>query len=165
MTGSWQFSLGTSTFRPLDAELRVFFTRRVKDGFDPRDLVSDVWLAAGRYFAGRSSLRHYLFTIARTTLADHWRRQSRQPELIEFDEKLPASMPSPESALRELCEHTSMMEALAELEPHHRSVIELKLRSWDNYQIGKELGISYSTVRSRLHRAIRRLRKQLRGDG
>lgn len=63
-----------------------------------------------------------------------------------------------ETELGVLRERAALWEAVGRLESHHRAVVELKLRGMDNYQIARELGLAYNTVRSRLSRAVGRLR-------
>ena len=55
-----------------------------------------------------------------------------------------------------------LVDALADLGPTHRSVIvETLLRDRPHAEVAAELGIPSGTVRSRVHYALRSLRKRL----
>ena len=166
MSGAWRIPVGNSTFRDLSAELRVFFARRIYGRGDPSDLVMKVWISGGRHYQGRASLRHYLYTVARTVLADFWRAQGRRLDITsgEFDELIgdrPTSTPGCESELMRLKRREAVWDSLGQVREAYRQTLQLWLAGMDGVQIATALGVPYNTVRSRLVRGREQLARLL----
>lgn len=151
-TGAWQISESTTEILRLQNQLVGYFAKRLGKHEDPRDYAADVWVAAGKGFERRSSLRYYLFAIARRVVADYWRRVSRRPELVEVEEELPSDQSGCETALQRLANHATTQRALKKVDYPHQDVVRLWLRGRDPLEIADELGIPYNTARSRIGR-------------
>ena len=166
MSGAWRISVGKSTFRGLSAELRAFFARRIYGRGDPSDLVMKVWISGGRHYQGRASLRHYLYTVARTVLSDFWRAQGRRLDIAsgEFDELIgdrPTTLPGCESEFTQFEQREAVRNALEQVGEAYRRTLQLWLAGMDGVQIATALGVPYNTVRSRLVRGREQLARIL----
>src|SRR5881227_1417408 len=71
-----------STFRENAARIYRFIYAKVGNRAAAEDLTSEVFLKAVRWLAqdrSAESIRAWLYIVARSTIADYWRQQSRQP--------------------------------------------------------------------------------------
>ena len=129
---------------------------------DAADVVAETFLVAwrrARDIPARDEARLWLFGVARRVLANQRRGERRRTRLGErLREELPAiaaTQPGPEGG-------GAVLRALAELSESDREL--LLLAGWDELepaQIARVLEISAVAVRTRLHRARARLRRQL----
>jgi RNA polymerase sigma-70 factor (ECF subfamily) len=123
------------------------------------DLLQETFLAVFRGladFKARSSPRTWLYAIATNKFLDHCRNRWGKVQLdSESIEALPSSGPVPLEELIEKEESRRIHEAILALPPELRTALllvrfeELKYR-----EAAQILGISLSTVRMRLHRAL-----------
>lgn len=164
-TSEWQVSDSTSEIRRLTHALLGYFTNRLPEHEDPRDYVTDVWLAAGRGFRRESSLHHYVFQIARRLVASHWRRANRaaiEPLPAGPDSDLPLDGPGCETLLELVGNSESVALALPLVRQPYRDAVQLWLAGRDAMQIADMLGIKYHTARSRIVRGRRLLISEIR---
>lgn len=147
-------------------DLNLYYRKRMPP--DEADELTQVALleSVGRIdrFRGESSFRHYVFAIARHVLSDRQRRVGRRIET------LPASTsdaPDDQTSPSERMDRAELLEqvhaAVESLEDHYHDVLTLKLDGASNYEIAEELDVPQNTVRSRLSRALERVRIAL-GD-
>lgn len=152
MTPAWQISASERTILILQGQLRAYFRKRCSRSADIDDLVSTTWLAAGKSFQHRCSLRHYLFCIAERVVANTY----RQPDRLVLDgsdlEALPAEMRGLDSRVGQAQWKARVGEALAKVQDPYHGVVMLWLAGRDNVEIARALGINHNTVRSRLVR-------------
>jgi RNA polymerase sigma factor (sigma-70 family) len=123
------------------------------------------WRAAAR-FDPDQDLEPWLAKIAERTAIDIWRREARWPHdsLESADPSHPELMSPPHSAERaqELAEVRGAIEALPF---HEREVIRLHYdEGLTHPEIAKRLEIPVGTVKSRSHKAHRRLARRLGHD-
>lgn len=145
------------------SELAAFFRRRHPDPATAEDLVQETFarlVRCSNRLLGARSPRAFLFGIARHVSLDAWRRAAVraivQPRPA-LDTDIPASSPSVPA---------HVCEALAELPPVDREVLELRFQHDLSYvEIAEALRCPIGTVRSRLHRALRRLREAWEAAG
>lgn len=108
-------------------------------------------------------LRGYFFAVLRNKLFDLQRKKRR---IVALPEDL---MAEPSSSLMGLhrSEWTALIsEALKNLSPSERQLVFLYIfESKTSEEIARSMNLSQSTVRVKLHRAIRRLRKILAEGG
>lgn len=151
--------------RHFDAVFR-FLRRRV--GSDrAEDLAAEVFVQAFRgrlsYDTARADARPWLYGIAANLLGRHYREEERQlrayartgVDPLAQDGRVPAGV---EAAWVDL-ELAAALAALPHLERE-----TLLLHAWaelDPAEIAEALGVPAATVRTRLHRARRRLRERL----
>jgi RNA polymerase sigma-70 factor (ECF subfamily) len=128
---------------------------------DTDDLAQECYLRALRnwdLFSGRGSRRAWLFAIARNTQIDWFRRKTRHAAALDQERTVRAApvMTAPGDA-------DMIWEIVDGLEAGHREVIHLKFAAGLSYaEIADILSVPIGTVRSRLHRALRELRKRIK---
>jgi RNA polymerase sigma-70 factor, ECF subfamily len=117
----------------------------------------DVWRQAGR-FEGRSSVATWLISIARFKALSARRRRTE----AELDEKIETTVADtandPEAALQEKHRGELLRQALTQLSPEHREVIDLVYyheKSID--ECAQVLGIPAATVKTRMFYARKKL--------
>jgi RNA polymerase sigma-70 factor (ECF subfamily) len=136
-----------------------FLYSRVGNREDAEDLTSEVFLKAARMLdkeRSEASIASWLFTVARTVLADHWRRYYRTGSTVQLDTLQVAEIPdgkkSPESseATLKLIEHV-----LSRLPDRYRRVLELRfLRGYSILETAREMTITPENVKVIQHRAL-----------
>lgn len=160
----WQIDASTASLAKLGEDLRRFFARCTTNSRDAEDLVGQTWLAAGRNFEGRASLRDYLYTVARRLLSNHWTRRCYRP-WIHLERDDPETLIDHRASLdRKLASHAELQRlhrAIAQLPQHYARVIELTLLGYGQLEIAELLGINYNTVRSRYNRGTAQLQRLL----
>ena len=123
-----------------------------------QDTLVAVWQNAGAY-AGRSSVKTWLFAVARRQ-AHNRLRSRRFPFAGEEElENLPASELDPEAALLTEARREELAASIGRLSPLHREVLALVFFHELSYEETAEvLGVPVGTVKSRLSNAKRALR-------
>lgn len=140
-----------------------FFQRRVAG--DVSDLVQRTFLGLieGKdRMRGESTVRTYLFVIARRELWAHYGKRDKESALDFGVSSLEDLMPSPSSLLRHKDEQTLLSEALRRIPVDLQLVIELHY--WEGLagpDIARVVEVPEGTVRSRLRRGIEALRAEL----
>jgi RNA polymerase sigma-70 factor (ECF subfamily) len=146
----------------------LFF--RLRNKRDAEDLVQTVFVKAfcslkDGVWDGAGDI-HYLFTIARNTLIDYFRRGKHAPitsdELIEsFADSVTTSAPVEERENREL-----IALGIGKLKPAEAEAVTLRyLSDMDYGEIAKLLGKREDAVRQLVHRGIKSLRIHLESTG
>jgi RNA polymerase sigma-70 factor (ECF subfamily) len=129
------------------------------------DLTAEVFLRALRSFdrfdPARGTGRAWLFRIAQNALRDYQRRTRRRPLVsVAAMRDLQCEAPSPEERLLWEEEVAGLLAAMEELPPKDREVIGLCYGSELSIaDAGEVLGLSGPATRTRLWRALGRLRK------
>ena len=137
-----------------------FFRAKVRDDVD--DLVQETFLALSKNVAGYradASFRAYLFGTARNVLRMHYRRRRRKEDNIDLGTQSVVDLgQSPSAALAEKSEKRLLLEGLRRIPVDDQIVIELF--HWEELtalEVGAVLELTEPAVRSRLHRARKRL--------
>lgn len=131
------------------------------------DIVADTFLralrAAGRFDEARGAARTWLLAIARNLVQDHRRRvRVRQYVPLGTMGDLVEDAPSPEERLLRKEEIGRLLDALAGLGEDDREIVSLRYGSGLNgREVAQLLGISEANVRTRLWRALKRLKAAL----
>ncbi len=158
---------GNDLFQRHFEAIRRFF-RNKAELKDAEDLIQRTFLAcveAIPRFRGDSSFRTYLFTIARRELCHYIRRKTKDAERNEPDLTVTSIMDlgiSPSVAAAHLEEKAVIAEAMRRIPVDFQ--ITLELYYWEQLkgpELAEVLGISPTTVRTRLHRAREALREML----
>ena len=126
-------------------------------------------------FRGDSRFSVWLFRLTTNICIDFLRKQKkyRQSSLTYINEndeaaelELPDMRYSPESELEKQQLREAIDSAMDELSPEYRQILLLReVGGLDYEEIGRELALEDGTVKSRLHRARRRLAAILTGSG
>ncbi|MGH7537289.1 MAG: RNA polymerase sigma factor [Gemmatimonadales bacterium] len=134
---------------------------------DAEDLAADTFLkafrSAGQFDSRKAGVRTWLFSIARNAVRDHRRRSRLRQHLpLASQRDLVSEHPSPEERLL-WAEHVRrVLEALERLSDGDREIIGLRYGSeLDPAEVAAALGIGEATARTRLWRAVERLRRAL----
>ena len=132
------------------------------------DLVQEtfvrLWRSAGRYDPERSSVRTFVYTLARRAAVDLWRRSSRMPvtaaDAAEMEDTIGGA------AFDEVVHRLDVGEALDSLSPAHREVLDLQYHGdLTQRQVAERLGIPLGTVKTRTFHALRALSRELKERG
>ncbi len=124
---------------------------------NPEDLLQETFVKAARSLdtlRRPESARAWLFTIAhRVGVSASRRRRTDTAPLIEHAVAAPSTDPR----------LTAMRQAMSELSEEHRRPLELRLHERMTYaEIAEVLSLPPGTVRSRIHHAIRKLKRTLK---
>jgi RNA polymerase sigma-70 factor (ECF subfamily) len=128
------------------------------------DVTSDTFLkvfrAADQYDPSKGQPRTWIFRIAQNTLRDHLRRSRvRRHVPLGNMRDLAVDAPSPEERLLWEEQVSRLLESVAELGESDREIISLRYGSaMDTAAVAEVLGLRESAVRTRLWRALSRLR-------
>ncbi|MFC4851956.1 RNA polymerase subunit sigma-70 [Actinophytocola glycyrrhizae] len=177
----------TDLVEPYRREIQAYCYRMLGSYDDAEDLVQDVFLRAWRgkdAFAGRASVRTWLYRIATNACMDFLRRNQREPQRYEplpgFDsgaeegpERVPWLQPYPDQLLdldtapdsaavsRETLELV-FLTAIQHLPPRQRAVLLLRdVLDWSAAATAEQLEITVATVNNDLQRARPVLRQHL----
>jgi RNA polymerase sigma-70 factor (ECF subfamily) len=140
------------------------YARRLTNTDDAADDVSqNVWLRVLRgihRLRDGSRLRAWLFGIARRTLMDRLREQYAAPNVTDVDAiELPAAVDAPDDVEADLA---TVERELARLPVVEREVLTLfYLRELSLGEVADVLGVPAGTVKSRLFRARKLLRREI----
>lgn len=165
----------TSPLRSLDAiddayrahgpELFRFALRSLGDHGAAQDVVQEVflraWRAADRFDPELSSLRVWLFALARNAVIDHARAARVRPWQAELVDPPTAERAGPvaQDATEHVLQCWVVEEALRRLSPEHRdALVQTHLRERPYAEVAAELGIPVGTLRSRVFYGLKALR-------
>jgi RNA polymerase sigma-70 factor, ECF subfamily len=152
-------------YRDHAREVLAYAVRRAASAEDAADVVAETFLVAWRRgpdVPSGDAATLWLYGVARRALANQRRGERRRTRLAarmraELPAVLAAALPAPTAADHEV------LTTIAALRESDREV--LLLSAWEQLspaEIAEVLAISPLAVRSRLHRARRRVRDQLR---
>ena len=159
-------------------EKRVFALtmRMCRNPEDAAEAAQEAFLSAWqglRFFRGESSFSTWLYRLASNACVDLLRREGRHraaagasldDEEIKIDAVDPAPSPQDVAERRELREQVEA--GLAALSPEHRQVLVLREMHQLSYdEISQVLSLDVGTVKSRISRGRRQLRKFLLESG
>jgi RNA polymerase sigma factor (sigma-70 family) len=148
-----------SAFQENAAAIYRFIYAKVGNRAAAEDLTSEVFLKATRWLAedrSADSIRSWLYTTARSAIADYWRAQSRNPSvpLEDLDAVLFCGMDGPAEVRRT---RERALRILATLPQREAEVLRLRfLRGYSAAETGQALGLTPGHVRILQMRALRR---------
>jgi RNA polymerase sigma-70 factor (ECF subfamily) len=126
------------------------------------DLTSSVftkaWQSRKSYHGG--SIQAWLYTIARNSLADYWRKKK---EVVSDEVDTYANdNPSAEEVMEAKLDHERLKVAIAKLSPQMHEIIEKRfIKGLSTREVAEQLDISEGNVRIIQYRALKQLRKHL----
>ena len=143
--------------------LRRYVERFCPDRASADDIVQETFIRAWRHLPQLSSgdvpVRPWLFRVARNLLIDADRAARSRPVTVRAQ---PAEDGCDDMDLNRVLDRQLVTDALHQLSPAHRTVlVETFYRGRTLAKVARQLGIPDSTARSRLHYALRALRRQL----
>lgn len=148
-----------AVYTSVGPDVHRFIQTRLRDPQEAADVLQetmlDVWRQAGA-FEGRSSVRTWIFGIARNKAADRQRRKVMAT--AEPDETVPDDAPNPHSALEALQESAVLRECVEKLKDVQRAAIHLAFfRDLSYPEIAEIENCSLGTVKTRIYHAKRLL--------
>lgn len=120
------------------------------------------WRASHRYDPELSSLRTWLFAIARNVVVDlaRARRSRRLPEVLDI------GLASTEEPIENVVASWEIEEGLRRISAEHRqAIVQVYYRGRSSAEISAEIGVPVGTVRSRLFYGLKALRLALEERG
>lgn len=161
----------------LDALYRTAFAMTKNSG-DADDLVQDTYLRAYQFFdqfQGGTNARAWLFRILTNLYINSYRRRTREPERVSYDEledfylynrlsdaQSGGASGSPEEEVVQKVQIDAIRGAIDRLPDEYRdTVILADLNEFSYQEIADMLQIPIGTVRSRLSRGRRLVQKSL----
>jgi RNA polymerase sigma factor (sigma-70 family) len=151
---------GSEIFNRYADEIYGFLARRASPA-ESEDLLQEVFVRALRgasRFRGESSVRTWLYAIARYTLFERHRARIDGESFVDLTD----AGPGPESLAIGGEERKKLVAALDQLPDEQAVVLELyRIDGLSHDEIGRLLGIQASTSRKRLERAAKGLKKAL----
>lgn len=125
-----------------------------------QDTMLDVWRTASR-FSGNSSVKTWLFAIARNKLVDALRKRGK----LSFVEEVPDSIdqaPNPEAAAIAAAESSRLRQCLDKLSDTHRTAVRLAFFEDLTYaEIGEIEAVPTGTIKTRIFHAKQTLMRCL----
>lgn len=147
------------------AELYRFVLRGLGDQMAAQDVVQEVflraWRASDRFDPELSSLRVWLFAIARNAMIDHSRTAAARPwqsNLVDHP-TAEAATPVMDDGTDALLRSWVIEEALQRLSEDHRTALaQTHLKGRPYTEVAAELGVPVGTVRSTVFYGLKALR-------
>jgi RNA polymerase sigma factor (sigma-70 family) len=145
--------------RYLDPVYRFIYSR-VGNREDAEDLTSEVFLKATRQLDGaraEASVAQWLYTVARTVLADHWRRYYRSGPVLQLNEERASEIPDTDPVMPSERSARLVEQVLGLLPDRYRHVLELRfLRGYSIQETAHEMGVTPENAKVIQHRALAR---------
>jgi RNA polymerase sigma factor (sigma-70 family) len=138
---------------------------KVNDEKTTEDLTSRVFEKAlsnfTKYSADKAAFSTWIFSIARNTVIDYYRTESKRKHLdLDAALDVPSADPTPEEQFERESETDCLLRCLSRLDGQDQEILRLKFAGeLTNRQIAKVLKLSESNVGVRLFRIIRQLRE------
>jgi len=156
-----------SVFAEFQRRLRAFVSRRVRNPADVEDILQETFLRIHRHLRevrGADRLAAWVFQVARSAIADHYRRRRQPGEALGDHEPPgdPGAVVGDESA-REFEELAACLAPMVKsLPPADREAIELtELKGLTQREASSHAGVTLSGMKSRVQRARRKLKAML----
>jgi RNA polymerase sigma-70 factor, ECF subfamily len=141
---------------------------------DAKDLLQETYLKAYRFwdkFEKGTNIRGWLYQIMKNSYINHYRKRTKEPRSIEFDETISYNMTVKNFPLE--TRHDTLnaphdvfgdeiARSLESLPSDFRTVVMLSdMEDFTYEEIANVIAVPLGTVRSRLHRGRRLLKKRL----
>lgn len=157
-------------------EKRVFALalRMCGDPDDAAEAAQEAFLSAWqglRSFRGDASFSTWLYRLTANACVDILRRERRRASVLSLDHaepklSIPDTAPSPQEEMERIELREQIEAGLASLSPGYRQTLVLReLRQFSYEEIAKTLCLDMGTVKSRISRGRKQLRKFLLESG
>ena len=153
-----------AVFREHHQHIYAYFRRRI-DAEQAKDCTADTFLIAWRKVDSipQDDELRWLYVVARNVLRNAYRTKRRSRDRFgEPSRQMPDPSPSPEAEVVDRELHREVLDAMHRLRPNDQEILMLAV--WEELPrdtIASVLGCSEHAASQRLHRASRRLAKQL----
>jgi RNA polymerase sigma-70 factor (ECF subfamily) len=147
--------------------LRRFLQRQIGNPATAEDLLQETLLRVARGlagFAGRASVKTWMFTIASNVVMDHLRQPDRRQHIVDIEEA--AQIDDGRVTVEARMEFDEMNQCVRgvidSLPPDYRTALILHdLEDMDCAQTAQVMGVSVGAAKVRIHRARARLKAAL----
>jgi RNA polymerase sigma-70 factor (ECF subfamily) len=137
--------------------LMRLFEQRIGDKDSAADLLQETFIKVYLHLADYSrsyTFGQWIYTIARNTLVDHLRRRADDVPIDERFRAPQATAPSPEESVIISQSNTHFYNAIEELSPEYRQIIEMRfLEEYSYEEIAEKLGRPINTIKTQIRRA------------
>ncbi len=149
------------------AELYRFALSRLGDEDLAQDAVQETilraWRFAERFDSGQGSLRTWLYAILRNVVHDQAAARRRHPAPASTMAEDQEGEPMMTDPMQAVADQDLVRRALQRVSQDHReAIVETYLRDRPYGEVAAELGVSVSTLRSRVFHGLKQLRLELR---
>ena len=148
------------------AAFHLFAARYIKDTDTINDILQESFIKLWdirEQIGAIKSLRNYVYSIIKHTIADHWRKTSK--ERVEDVFRNYAHLADEEAFFRNMVEAESarmVAQAIKTLSPQSQKVVLRSMRGEKIKEIAEALHISVNTVKTIKYRAFERLQGLLK---
>ena len=151
-------------YRAYGGGLYGFALRRLGDRGLAEEVVQDVltrvWRSASEFDPARATFRTWVYGIARNALIDVERRRSVRPPMAHAEPSEDQTVG--DEPIERAMQRWHVQEALAQLKPEHRSVLDLVyFQGLTMSGAAERMGLPVGTVKSRCFYALENLRLAL----
>jgi len=156
----------TKLYQKYGKELFGYLCWLTKDSHRAEDILQDTFMRAMKgilHFEGRSSLRTWIFSIARNCYIDDLRKHKDMKSLDDIPEPIAALDLEDEILDNEL--RIEIHSVLNTLDERSRKVILLRNQGFRFSEIGTIIGVSEGSARVINHRAIKKLKEAFEREG
>jgi RNA polymerase sigma-70 factor, ECF subfamily len=152
-------------FRRYQLPLYVYVFELLRNEQTALDVVQETFINATRYLHSLrddAKFASWLFSIAHQKCQQHWRKPQRNEPLDDDYAEVAGEEPWPDEMLIRSEQQEEFMNMVNRLPEIHRSVLLLHfLEDFSLEEIGRVVGASIGTVKSRLHYAKKGMRALL----
>ncbi|HAS45920.1 MAG TPA: RNA polymerase subunit sigma-70 [Microscillaceae bacterium] len=137
--------------------LFLYVKKRVNNNEDAEDLTQEVFYKLSKSkVEDVNNVKNWVYTIAKNTITDYYRKKKVQVEAI--DERLVDETYHEDNVVPELSGCVAAF--LKQLPEEYRSIMTLsELNNIPQKDIAKQLGMNYTTVRSKVQRGRKKLKE------
>lgn len=131
-----------------------------------QDIFIQIWRLASRFDNSLGSEKIFIAMIARRRLIDRWRKAAAEPAMDSSSEVFESvACSEPENTCENSLEIDRALQALAELRPVQRQVLELGLlHGLSHSEIANQLDLPLGSVKSFMRRGLMRVRENMNVD-
>lgn len=139
------------------------YTRTQAEAEDAvQEIFLHIWKNAGRYRAEVASEATFISVIARRRLLDRRRSASREPQAADLNPEMRDESRDLESDVHNLVDAELAKQALQDLRPEQRKVIEMAIwQDLSHQEIADATGLPLGTVKTFLRRGLMQVRETM----
>ena len=149
--------------------LRGYLRQALRDADAAEDVLQQVWIQVWKrgtsFDPARGSMSSWVMMIARTRAIDHLRRRVPEPHDPAVTSSLIDALSPQDHGADELAERWRMAQLLARLPQEEARLLRMRFHEeLSQSEIAQVTGVPLGTVKTRMVRALARLREMIEGD-
>lgn len=146
--------------------------RLLRNRQDAEEVLQEVflylWNKAGDYDPAKASVTSWLVLITRSRSLDrirHHQRHGQMQEELQFEETAPRSSAEGFGQVLSRERSARLRRAIERLPTAQRQVLQYSYyRGWTQREVAEEMGVPIGTIKTRTFLAMKKLRRELRGE-